>query len=289
MTTTVDTHTVTPRDLWTLFEPIHSVTYFAPEAVTAFEDAGLEGFWQGYFAGRAAPFGKAPAEHVAAAFYSYAPHMVALALPAVWEVTAPERALEVRRAGAREALRRLLAGQEGAVERAAALLAPYARALDCAGRPLAGANAALPVPGGDEPFDLLWHAATLLREHRGDGHLAALVAADLDGCEVLVLRAGADLPRSELQPYRGWTDEEWDAAARRLTGRGLLDESGTTAAGRGLLDEVERATDRAAARAWPDLTPAVSAALLAALSPLAETVARTLRYPNPIGVPRPTV
>ncbi|MFF2849374.1 hypothetical protein ACFVT5_24035 [Streptomyces sp. NPDC058001] len=275
-----------PRALWTLFEPVHAVTYFAPEAAAAFEGAGLRGFWRGYFAGRAAPFGAVGAPQVTAAFFSFAPSMVARALPSVWELTDPEGALEARRTGARDALRRLLAGLDAEVERAAALLAPYATGLDSAGRVLAGANAALPVPGA--PLDLLWHSTTLLREHRGDGHVAALVAAGLDGCETLALRAGTDLPRTELQPYRGWTHEEWDAAAGRLTDRGLLTGDGrATPAGRDLLAGVERATERAAARAWPGLDPEAAAELRSTLAPLARAAARTLRFPNPIGVPSP--
>ncbi|MFC5151512.1 SCO6745 family protein [Streptomyces amakusaensis] len=276
-----DTAVITPRRLWALFEPIHAVTYFSPEAVTGFEEAGLRGFWRGYFAGRSAPLGVSAPEPVTAAFCSFAPSMVAQALPSVWETVSPERALEVRRAGARAALTRLLAGQEKEVERAAELLAGAAVAPDCTGRPLTAANVALPWP--EDSLDRLWHAATILREHRGDGHVAAQVAADLDGCEILTLRVGIDLPRSELQPYRGWTDPEWDAAARRLVERGLLAPDGrATEEGRRTLAEIEEATDRAAARPWAGVN---LGELTGSLGPLAETVARTLRFPNPIGLP----
>ncbi|AXU15308.1 hypothetical protein I3J09_22280 [Streptomyces clavuligerus] len=281
MTTTADATAVTPRELWTLFEPIHAVTYFSPEAVTAFEDAGLRGFWRGYFAGRSAPLGAAGPEPVTAVFCSFAPSMVAQALPAVWGVVTPEQTLEIRRAGARAALARLLADQGDEVEEAAELLAVAVDAADMTGRPLAAANAALGAP--KDALDLLWHAATVLREHRGDGHVAAQVAADLDGCEILALRVGIDLPRSELQPYRGWTDGEWDAAVERLTGRGLLTVDGeATDAGRALLEGIEEATDRAAARPWAAVD---TGRLHRALDPLARAVARTLRFPNPIGLP----
>ncbi|MQS39231.1 hypothetical protein FFZ77_27735 [Streptomyces katsurahamanus] len=284
MATTADTTTVTPRDLWTLFEPIHAVTYFSPEAVDAFEEAGLRGFWRGYFAGRSAPLGMAGPEPVAAAFCSYAPSMVAQALPSVWEVVTPEQALDVRRSGARAALARLLDGQREGVERAAVLLAEAAEAADLTGRPLTAANAALPWP--DDPLDRLWHAATILREHRGDGHVAAQLVADVDGCEILALRVGIDLPRSELQPYRGWSDGEWDAAVRRLVGRGLLTGDGkATEAGRRTLAGIEEGTDRAAFRPW---AAADLPRLTDALEPLARTVAATLRFPNPIGLPERT-
>src|SRR6202042_2634790 len=110
-----------------------------------------------------------------------------------------------------------------------------ATGLEQSGRPLAAANIALPIP--EEPLARLWHAATLLREHRGDGHVAALVAADLDGAEALLLRIGteqagdashvaASWGRDQMQPVRGWTDAQWDAAAARLAARGLLDHDG---------------------------------------------------------------
>lgn len=272
------------RRLWTLFEPVHAVVYFAPRSRSAFEAAGLRGFWRGYFAGRAAPLGAVGAPAVTAAFFSFAPGMVARAVPAVWGTVPPGEALRLRREAARAALARLLAGLDREVERAAGLLAGRLAALDCAGRPLAAANAALPAPEGD-PLDLLWHAATVLREHRGDGHVAALVAADLDGCEALVLRAGADLPRAELQPYRGWTDGEWTAATDRLAARGLLAADGTaTGAGRRLRARVEAATDTAASRPWSG-DPAGAEAVAAALAPLAARCAAVLRFPNPIGVP----
>ncbi|MEU7165870.1 hypothetical protein AB0A70_14685 [Streptomyces morookaense] len=272
---------VAARTLWQSTEPLHAVTYFAPEALDAFREAGLRGWRRGYFAGRAAPLGPAGPEPVTAAFFNFAPSMVARALPEVWGITPPERALELRLSGARAALRRLLAGREKEAERAAELLGACVTGLDCAGRVLAAANAALGLP--EEPLERLWQAATVLREHRGDGHVAALVAAGLDGCEVLVLRAGIDLPRSELQPYRGWTDEEWEAAGSRLRERGLLGADGrATDAGCRLQAAVEEATDRAAGRA----VPADAGELADVLAPLAEACAAELRYPNPIGLGR---
>ncbi|WP_435848657.1 SCO6745 family protein [Streptomyces javensis] len=138
-----------------------------------------------------------------------------------------------------------------------------------------------------------WRSAcwsgTELREHRGDGHVAALVAAGLDGCEALVLRSAVDVPRAELQPHRGWTDQEWDAAAQRLTDRGLLAPDGAaTEAGRELLRTAEAATDQAAERPWRPLSPEQVAALVHLLTPLTTACATALRFPNPIGLPKPT-
>ncbi|TGB12669.1 SCO6745 family protein [Streptomyces palmae] len=276
-----------PRALWTLFEPLHAVTYFAPQARTAFEAAGLRGYWRGYFAGRAAPLGAVGPEPVVAAFFGFAPRMAARGLPALWRTTPPEQALQARLAGATAALTHLLTGQEEAVARAGETLLPAALGLDCSGRVLAAANTALDVP--EDPYGRLWHAATLLREHRGDGHVAALVAAGLDGCETLALRAGTDLPRDELQPYRGWTDEEWAAAQQRLVERGWLTPEGTaTAAGRQVLASVEEATDRAARRPWQALGAERTRRVAALLRPLAHACGAALRFPNPMGLPRTT-
>jgi helix-turn-helix protein len=270
------------RRMWTLFEPVHDVTYFAAEARTAFESAGLRGFWRGYFAGRSAPLGPVAAAPVTASFYTFAPAMVSRAVPGVWDLVSPAEALRARQAGAVAALKRILADQLDAVGQVADRLAAALAGLDCAGRVLAGANAELPVP--DEPVARLWHAATVLREHRGDGHFAALVAADVDGCESIVLRAGIDLPREILQPIRGWTDEQWNAAAGRLAARGLLGGDGkATADGVALREFVEQATDVAAARPWHDED--LAAGLADALRPLARACWAELPALNPVGLP----
>ena len=145
------------RSMWTLFEPVHAVTYFAPQARAAFEQAGLRGFWRGYFAGRSAPLGPVSAAVVGASFFNFAPGMVARAVPGVWELISPEEALRVRVAGACQALGGLLAGQEAAAEAAAGLLWRAVGELDCAGRVLAAANVALPAakdgPDGPGGFD----------------------------------------------------------------------------------------------------------------------------------------
>jgi hypothetical protein len=272
--------------MWTLFEPIHAVIYFAPEARPAYERAGLRGFWRGYFAGRAAPLGAAGPAVVSATFFNFAPAFVARAIPGVWELITPEEALRVRLASATEALGRLLAGQESGAAAAAGLLGRAIGELDFSGRVLASANVALPVP--DSGFAALWQAATVLREHRGDGHFAALAAADIDGCEAVVLRCGLDLRREVMQPVRGWTDEAWDGARSRLAARGWIGADGAlTSAGREAHAAVETATDWAASRPWARLAPETTAEIAAVLTPLARACASVLPYPSPIGVPAP--
>jgi hypothetical protein len=282
---------VLARRMWTLFEPVHAVTYFSAEGRSAFEQAGLRGFWRGYFAGRAAPLGPAGAAPVTASFFNFAPATVARALPAVWQLISPADALAVRSAGAVEALRRLTgdpaSGVPGAdITTAADMLMQVIDGIDCSGRVLAAANAALPVPG--EPLARLWHAATLLREHRGEGHFAALVAAGIDGCEAVVLRAGQDFERAQLQPLRGWTDDEWDAAVARLADRGWLDSAGRiTPQGADTRRAVEAATDLAAARPWARLGTAGTEAVAALLAPAARACAAEQPARSPTGVPKP--
>jgi hypothetical protein len=210
------------RRMWALFEPVHVVTYFTAEGRGAFEAAGLRGFWRGYFAGRAAPLGRAGAAPVVASFFVFAPAMVSRAIPAVWDLTAPASVLPARQAGAAAAIGRLLGLPPARpvpveVRAAADGLMAAATGLEQAGRPLAAGNIALPVP--DEPLARLWHAATLLREHRGDGHVAALVAADLDGAEALLLRIGTE--RAAPGAHRRELGARAAAARARLDRRGV--------------------------------------------------------------------
>jgi hypothetical protein len=274
------------RDLWQLYEPLHAVTYFAPEARAAFESAGLRGFWRGYFAGRAAPLGAVPAAPVTALFFSFAPAMVARALPDVWQRASPEQALAARLDGAVAALRAVLPPEPARWAEAADLLEVAAQAAVTDGRALGAANAALPRPA--DPLARLWQAATVLREHRGDGHVAALVHAEVNGCQALVLRDALYGGREQLQPNRGWSDGEWDAAGRDLVERGWLDDRGRpTAEAAAVHRAVEDHTDRLAGRPWSALGAADRVRLAELLAPLAGGVAVVIPYPNPMGVPGP--
>jgi hypothetical protein len=273
-----------PRLMWTLYEPIHSVTYFSSEARQHFEAAGLRGFWRGYFAGRAAPLGPVDAAPVVAAFFNFAPGMVARALPEVWQRATPAEVLAARTTGATTALTRACADLPAPdVTEAADRLAEVAARLDIAGRVLGAGNGALPVP--EEPLARLWQAATTLREHRGDGHVAALVASGLNGCDVLVWRAASDITRQTLQPNRGWSDEEWEESVRRLQRRGWLDGAGRpTDAGIASFQEIEAITDRVCAPAWDGV--AVER-LRTLLSPLAEACWQEIPAAYPVGLPPP--
>ena len=277
------------RRMWRVLEPYHAVTYFSDESRRAFRDAGLRGFWMGYFAGRAAPMGPVGPGVVTATFYGFRHSMVARALPDAWTFASVADVLAARLRGVDGALRRLLGRTVHSLDlaEAAGLARAAAESGDRAGRPIFAANADLPWP--DEAHLALWQACTLLREHRGDGHVVALTAAGLDGCEshVSLVAAGA-LSRQVLQPNRGWTDEEWAAAATRLAEIGWLDADGTmTDAGRAARLEIERHTDELALGPWHALSDAEAARLAELVTPFVRRIVDggAFPVPNPIGVP----
>ncbi|MEU5343679.1 hypothetical protein AB0H18_23025 [Streptomyces sp. NPDC020766] len=246
------------RQLWHLVEPLHAVLYYAPEVS---EEAAELGFdvgerWPSYFPLRAAPLGAVGSERVASAFYSFSPRMVAEHMDHAWRNASPGKVLEARARGIDRAYRAIFGDRVDSPElaEAAALARRAAESVNTAGRPLAAANAELPWPKA--PHQQLWHAATILREHRGDGHLAALLVAGLDPVESLVSFAAIGAASVERFESRGWSPGEWAAARERLVARGLLSEDGTAPdAGRALRQRVERHTDELAAAPWRALGP----------------------------------
>ncbi len=273
------------RVMWTHFEPVHAVTYFHPRARAAYEAVGLRGYWRGYFAGRAAPLGATDAPPVIAAFFSFAPRMVARALPSVWRLATPQEALRARLTGAVQALAEFTYElPEAHLVEAADLLEEAAGRVEIAGRVLGAVNAAL--PRGEYPLARLWQAATTLREHRGDGHVAALVGTGLDPVEVLAWRCRVNQSREFHQAARGWTDEEWVAAEERLVDRGWLTaDRGPTAHGIDTFRAVEEATDRAAAGPWRALGAERTDRLRELLDPIARRCRTIIPRQSPIGLP----
>jgi hypothetical protein len=243
--------TLTPRAsrrCHNALNPLHSAFYFAPEHDERFAAIGLETGSMAYFAGRAAPMGAVGAGVVTAAFYNFNPALVARHIPRAWELAAPEEVLRARLEITDAYLRRLL-GPEAIgsprIREAADLALRAAEACDAPGRPLYAGNAGLPVP--DAPHLALWHATTLLREYRGDGHLIALGEAELDGLEALVTHSatGKGFTPYFFQATRGWSADEWAAAQERLRERGVLDAAGDlTERGAEMRRRIEEDTDR---------------------------------------------
>lgn len=279
------------RLAWRRLEPYHAIIYFAPEARQAYKEIGLKGYWMGYFASRSAPIGPVPASVVTATFFNFHPSMVERALPDAWRFASPEQVLEARYASADAALRRLL-GQDIAsagMQEAAIIARRAVEACSVAGRALFAAYTELPWPS--EPHMVLWHAATLLREYRGDGHVVSLLAEGLDGCEAHVTLAGTGVVnREQLQPARGWSDEEWLAAQKRLYARGLLGEDGLlTEEGVAVRQAVEERTDLLALPPWQYLGSERMTRLLELVYPFSERIVEEggIPIPNPMGLTWP--
>ncbi|OBH42058.1 hypothetical protein A5690_02225 [Mycobacterium intracellulare] len=260
------------RRFFDRYEPVHAVTYFAPEARAALDALGYRGFWMGYFAARSAPLGTVPREVVTSVFYNFAPERVAKALPAAWEIAGPQAALRARQESAVAALRRYGLGSDENVRVAAELAGKAARHAPLDARPLFAANLALPWP--DDPLTALWHATTLLREQRGDGHVAVLAAAGISGRESNVLHAAAgNVARDYIARTRDYDEAAWRHHEQRLAERGLLADDGTlTAAGRELKDHIETTTDALSLSALDALSDDEVETLFRALSPITRAV-----------------
>ena len=277
------------REIWHRLEPVNAVTYFCAETTDAFEALGLRGFWMGYFAARSAPMGRVAPATIEASFFNFHPSRVRRAIPDAWAYADPATVLSTRAAAAAASLRRLLGPSEAAG--LASALNPVLRSVvehgESAGRPLFAANRAVHVD--EDAVAALWQLATTVREHRGDGHVALLTAAGLSGVEALVLFSLTEGVEPELyQKSRGWSADEWAAAAEDLRGRGLVAEDGSASAeGSALRAEIERRTDELASEPYAQLSASQLDSLLHDLELAAEVIDASgeIRFPNPMGLP----
>jgi hypothetical protein len=266
------------RRMFELTEPICLVNFFSDEPNDAMAELGFRTYWDGYFAGRSAPLGLVPAEVVHAAFYNFADGEAARHVPQVWDTTTPEAAHAARARGCAAALRRILgdlAASPG-LARAAELLAKASTSAPMEGRVMYAALRALPVP--EEPVARLWHAANMLREHRGDGHIVALMAEQVGGTESHVLNAldQGIHPAESFGRIHHLPQARLAAVMTGLRERGLLDASGhLTAAGRAAKARIESLTDALAEPPYDALEPAELDQLVAALEPIAERLRAT--------------
>ena len=278
------------RELWRRLETIHAVTYFAPEAVDHAQRIGVTGFWRTYFGYRAAPLGACSAATATAAFFGFAPAMVARAIPAIWDLAPPALLLDARSASAAQALRRLAPVELRTLLDETWAIDALNDAVDRgnAGHlPLYLANRDLPPT--DDPTVELWQLATTLREQRGDGHVAAWTVKGFAPVDVAVLFVAAGgTSREALQPNRGWEEHEWQDAITRNTRDGLLTADGNiTEPGAALVNDVELTTDQLASAPFEALDSEDRLRLLHLLEPLVRAVTRSELIPavNPMGVP----
>jgi hypothetical protein len=267
-------------------EPLHAQVYFAPEHDERLGALGIEPGRMAYFAARSAPMGAVGAGVVTATFFNFSPTLIARHIPRAWTIASPEQVVEARFAAARASLTRLLGGAEAAaapeVAELAGLLREACEALTPEGRPLYAGHADLPWP--EEPLLQLWHGASLLREYRGDGHLAALLHAGLTGLEALITHTatGRGFTESAARALRGWSDEEWAAACAALAGRGLLDDAGLTAEGQQLRAHPEVQTDALSADPWLLLGPERTARVVELAKGLTRRVIANGAFPRDV-------
>ncbi len=272
-----DTLATLSRKAWGGLETLHVVSYFAPEVHEEHKALGLHP-GAAYFPSRAAAFGEAGAGLVTATFYVFAPVRIEAALPASWEQVTPEQMVHARRSGITQALARVLGAPD--VGEVLEIARAVCAGLSPEGRPLYAAHADLEWPEDD--LGALWHAATLVREHRGDGHVAVLLAAGLDPVEASMVGGLRSRLSEFTRKSKGWTGPEYDAAADRLGARGWLDSDGAlTDLGAAERQRVEDDTDRLALEGWRSVGVEATARLHELLKPLRGPVVESGMLPRP--------
>ena len=274
------------RTFWQAIEVIHDVVYFAPDAKQRYEAIGLKGYWMGYVASRSAALGTPPPEVVTALFHGFAPRLIERALPDAWSMASRDDVLATRLDLARDALTPGLADAD--VARMAKELQAIIPTLDYAGKGLAAAHLSLQAPEDD--LGRLWHAATVLREYRGDCHVAILTAAGLDGAAANALAVADGRVAPKQREMRAWTEDEWAEAYERLRRRAWVDEFATiTDSGRAARAQIEDATDRVSASSFDEEAQARTITLEEPLVSAARAIEASgaMQFPNPVGVRAP--
>jgi hypothetical protein len=275
---------VVARKLSRSLEPYHGIIYFLPEATEAYGQLGVTGR-DGYFASRSAPMGAVAPGVVIATFFNFNPALIEHAIPSAWEKTTPAALLDARLDAIDRGLRRLLGDVVDSkdVARAAELARAATDGCTTPGRPLYGGHASLPWPTA--PHLVLWHAISLIREFRGDGHIACLVTERLDAVEALITHAASGaVPRVALQTSRAWSDEAWEAGIARLAARGIVNNQGEfSEAGTALRSRIEDQTDVLALPAWEALGEDGCNELRELVRPWSRTIVGTGAFAAPPG------
>ena len=256
------------RDVHMAINLVHRLVYFVPEAAEEYAALGVTGRGS-YFGPRAAPLGAVPDEVIVATFYNFHPRAVTSAMPGVWATASPEALQAARFRVVRRALDRVGVTMSSAeIAEARSLIDPVVAGLSLAGKPLAAANVALGLP--DDPLVALWQQLTVVREWRGDVHIALLVANDIGPCECMVLQVGTGrFPLAVTKASRQWDDDEWAAAQGRLAARGMVDAAGAmTPEGIAERERIEDDTDRLCEPIWAPVGEAGAARLTALITPI---------------------
>lgn len=271
----------TSRFLWQRLEAFHGLIYFVPEADQHYTALGLDPGMMGYFSSRSAAMGPVPAEVVVATFFNFEPGRIRTLVPQAWERTTAPALWEARLAAADAALVRIFGERlsQPDVAQAADLLRSIIDACAPEGRPLFAGHLAQQWP--TEPHLALWFAITLLREYRGDGHIAALTVEGVSGIEALVIHgATGAVPGAVLQATRGWNNDAWSTAVERLQQRGWVDDHTLTPTGQRHRSRVEQYTDELAAAPWARLTQAEVASLAALGKELSSAIVAAGTFPG---------
>ena len=262
---------------------VHRLVYFVPEAAEEYGAVGVNGAG-GYFGSRSAPMGAVPDEVIIATFYNFSPRAITAAMPGVWDTASPESLQAARFRVVGRALERVASGlSEDQIAEARALIDPVVAGLDLAGKPLAAANAAVALP--DDPLVALWQQLTVVREWRGDVHIALLVTNELGPCECLVLQVGTGrFPLRLARATRRWNEEEWDSAVDSLRERGWMAADATmTPEGIAARNSIEEDTDRLCASIWRPIGEGGAARFGELIMPIHETVAAAGTYAAAFG------
>lgn len=247
---------------------VHRFVYFVPDAAEEFAALGLTGRGT-YFGSRAAPLGPVPAEVVLATFYNFSPAAVHAAMPGVWDTVSPAALQDARFRAVARALDRVDGRlSDDAIAEARSIIDPVVAGLDLAGKALGAANAAVAPP--DDPMVALWQQVTVIREWRGDVHIAVLLAHEIGPCDCMVLQVGTGrFPLGVAQATRQWSETEWAASIERLAARGWVDATGAmTAIGVTGREAIEADTDRLCAPMWAGVGAAPAARLTALILPV---------------------
>jgi hypothetical protein len=262
---------------------LHTPIYFAPEAEERYTAAGLRPGRMGYFASRSAPLGPVEPGVVTATFYNFSPELIARHIPDAWTLASPDKILSARLDAADAALRRLLRDAVSSPELAEAAELAREAAAGCTveGRPLFAGHAELDWPS--EPHLVLWHACTLLREFRGDGHVAVLLANGVSGLSALIgnVATGKSFHPQAAKAIRGWSDAQWDVATAGLVKDGVLDETGAlTTHGTEFRRRLEDQTNEVSVGPWLKLGAEKAARLAELAEPLRRTIVAAGAFPT---------